>query len=265
MTVTKKKLPPLTDAQKKRLDKELRDRNIRIAKERGLPPPDEHEMDVRKITQDEIRKRLRPIARKKREVYKEDLPYVIMRPQPDLVKRYTTDFELVDHLRNSYLVERDFEVEEKGDFKRESLKFGHVNACPREVYFDFYEPEMARKYTMKGLCIFEDGKAKHEIIQARLRKEGVLRDSEGWLRIDEVHANGRYDGLIPVEIKGGWLICDILEIKTKYSGACDHVNQRDYDQAQTYVIGSRESKKLKHLKIKIRGDPDLPSRQNAHD
>ena len=256
MSETKKKRPPLTTAQKKKMDRDLRDRNIREAEMRGrkdLPPESDQEVEVRRITQAEIRKRLRPLSRKKRSLYKEDLPYVIMRPLPDLEKRIMVDFELTDSIRNSYIHERDFEVEEKGDYKRESLKFGHVNACPREVYFDFFEPEMAREYTVKGLIIFEDGKAKHEIIQARLKKEGCLRDSEGWLRIDEVHANGRYDGLVPVEKKDGWLICDILEIKTKYSGACDYVNQRDYDQAQLYVLGSRESKKLKHLKIKIRG------------
>lgn len=251
----KKKRPPLTDAQKKKLDQDLRDRNIRIAKERGqeVPPPDDMESEVRRITQEEIRKRLRPIARKKRELVKKDLPYFIMRPMADLQARVTVDFELVDHVRNSYFKKRDLAVEEKGDYRRESLKFGHVNACPREVYFDFFEPEMARKYTMKGLIFFEDGKEKHEIIQARLEKEGVLRDSEGWLRLDEVHANGRYDGLIPVEKKDGWTICDIIEIKTKFASACDHVNQRDYDQGQLYIMGSRESKKLKHLKIKVRG------------
>ncbi len=255
MKDTKKKRPPLTDAQKKKMDKALREQNIRIAAQRGqkLPPPVDQEIEVRKITQDEIRKRLRPISRKKRTEIKKDLPYFIMRPMPDLQDRVTVDYELVDHIQNSYFKKRDLAVEEKGDYRRESLKFGHVNSCPREVYFDFFEPEMARKYTMKGLIFFEDGKEKHEIIQNRLDKQGVLRDSEGWLRLDEVHANGRYDGLIPVEKKDGWTICDIIEIKTKFASACDHVNQRDYDQGQLYILGARESKKLKHLKIKIRG------------
>lgn len=245
---------------KKHLNKQTRDENIQEARRRGQPvPPPSHEPDleveaeIRRLTQEEIRKRLRPISRKRRGEYKEDLPYFIMRVQPDLQDRVMTDYELTDSIKKSYLTERDFEVEEKGDFKRESLKFTHVNACPREVYFDFFEPEMGRPYAYKGLAIFEDGKAKHEIIQHRLKKMGCLRDSEGWLRVDEVHANGRYDGLVPVGKKNGWLICDIIEIKTKYSGACDHVNQRDYDQGQLYILGARESKKLEHLKIKIRG------------
>jgi len=255
MTETKKKLPPLTQVQKKKMDRDLRDRNILEAERRGRKdiPPDDREIEVRRITQEEIRKRLRPISRKKRELFKKDLPYFILRPMSDLQDRVTVDYELVDHIQNSYFRKRDLAVEEKGDYRRESLKFGHCNACPREVYFDFFEPEMARKYTMKGLIFFEDGHEKHEIIQDRLNKEGVLRDSEGWLRIDKVHANGRYDGLIPVEKKDGWTICDIIEIKTKFPGACKYVNQRDYDQGQEYIIGSRESKKLQHLKIKVRG------------
>ena len=249
-----KKRPPLTTAQKKKMDRDLRDQNIRIAEVRGQEvPPTDQEIEVRRITQEEIRKRLRPISRKRRRELKEKLPYFIMRPMSDLQDRVTVDYELVDHVQNSYFKKRDLAVEEKGDYRRESLKFGHVNSCPREVYFDFFEPEMARKYTMKGLIFFEDGTEKHEIIQDRLNKEGVLRDSEGWLRIDKVHANGRYDGLIPVEKKDGWTICDIIEIKTKFPGACKHVNQRDYDQGQEYIIGSRESKKLQHLKIKVRG------------
>ena len=255
MTGTQKR-KPMSPEFKKKLDRQLRADNIREAERRGradLPPESEQETEVRRITQAEIRKRLRPISRKKREVYKKDLPYFIMRPMSDLQDRVIVDFELVDHIRNSYFRKRDLAVEEKGDYRRESLRFSHVNSCPREVYFDFFEPEMARKYTLKGLIFFEDGHEKHEIIQDRLNKEGVLRDSEGWLRLDEVHANGRYDGLIPVEEKDGWTICDIIEIKTKFSGACEHVNQRDFDQGQLYILGSRESKKLKHLKIKVRG------------
>ena len=244
--------PKMSAAAKRAWDRRVRDENIRESEKRQpakAAAVDERTPEQKKAVATEIRKRLRKVG-KKESIPKKNLPYFVLRPMKEIP--YERDFELVDHLHASYHKERDIEKKDRGDFKRTTLKIGHVNACPREVYYDFFQAHDMAPYKIKSLCFFEDGKAKHKVIQRRLEDMNVILESEGYLTIPGIPSNGFYDGLVPVGTRDGWKVCDILEIKTKMSNMVNEPSQRDYDQGQAYLIGAAHSDMLKMRRIKIR-------------
>jgi len=225
----------------------VRDKNIRVSKTKKRVI-DKTPAKGEKITREQIEKAVRPIRTATVKKAKEK-PWLIMKPQEKLL--LITDDEIPKILEESYMKEKSFgdTLKEKGDYKRTSLAFGHCKACPRSTYYDFFEPHKARGYTAKGLILFDDGKRHHKNIQNRLDDMGRLKNSEGYLHIEEVCANGYYDGLIPVGTEGRFTVCDILEIKSKGTGGMS-CSQADYDQAQLYLYASKFSKSLKASKIK---------------
>lgn len=238
----------LSKAAKKSLTKKTRDENIRIAEERRRKPDDKKA--EKKISRKDVERAKKPRITKPK---KKDRPFLVLKDQEKLL--IEKDDTLVEAINKSYISEAGFGngLTKKGDYKRTSMKFTHVYYCPREVYYEFFEPERARKYTAKGLILFDEGKRHHKNLQRRLEDMGVIRGSEGYLRIEEINANGFYDGLVLIEkTSNGWLICDILEIKSKNPSACSSVAQKDYDQAQLYHVGAKQSAALKAKKIIIR-------------
>jgi len=238
----------LTSATKKSLNKQTRDENIRISEQRGRKK--DNKKASKKITREAVERVRKPKITKS---IKKEMPFLVLKEQEQLLVE--KDDTLVEAINKSYITEAGFGngLTKKGDYKRTSLKFTHVYYCPREVYYEFFEPERARKYTAKGLILFDEGKRHHKNLQRRLEDMGVIRGSEGYLHIEEINANGFYDGLVPIERESNdWLICDLLEIKSKNPSACSSVNQRDYDQAQLYHVGAQQSPALKVKKIKVR-------------
>ena len=234
----------------KALNKRTRDENIRISKTRPRKKDAEDLKPGKKISRADIEKAVRPIRTATVKKAKEK-PWLIMKPQEKLMVE--TDVEISGFIDSSYIKEKDFGdgLKEKGDWRRTSLAFGHCNKCTRATYYDFFETHKARKYTTKGEILFDEGKRHHKNIQNRLDDMGKMKNSEGYLHIDEVNANGYYDGLIPVGTEGRFTVCDILEIKSKGAGGMS-VLQNDYDQAQLYLYASKFSKSLKAAKIKTR-------------
>jgi len=232
----------------KDLNKQTRDANIRIAKSRTAPKKDSK--PGKKITRGEIERAVRPIKTATIKKAKEK-PWLIMKPQEKLMVE--TDAEISGLIESTYVKEKDFGdgLKEKGDWRRTSLAFGHCNKCTRATYYDFFEPHKARKYTTKGEILFDEGKRHHKNIQNRLDDMGKMKNSEGFLHIEEINANGYYDGLIPIGTEGRFTVCDILEIKSKGAGGMS-IGQGDYDQAQLYLYASKFSKSLKAAKIKTR-------------
>lgn len=232
----------------KALNKQTRDRNIRIEKSKKRDI--DKSKPGKKITRGEIERAVRPIRTSKVKKAKEK-PWLIMKSQEKL--RVETDTEISELIESTYIKEKDFGdgLKEKGDWRRTSLAFGHCNKCTRATYYDFFEPHKARKYTAKGEILFDEGKRHHKNIQNRLDDMGKMKNSEGYLHIEEVNANGYYDGLIPIGTEKNFTVCDILEIKSKGAGGMS-INQSDYDQAQLYLYASKFSKSLKAAKIKTR-------------
>ena len=239
----------MDESTKKLINRATRDKNIRVSKTRKMTI-EKTPATGKKITRKDIEKAMKPqksaLIKKKKEK-----PWLVMKPQEKLL--LITDDEISKILEESYTKEKSFgdTLKEKGDYKRTSLAFGHCKSCPRSCYYDFYEPHKARAYTSKGLILFDDGKRHHKNIQNRLDDMGRMRNSEGYLHIEEVCANGYYDGLIPVGTEGQFTVCDILEIKSKGTGGMS-CSQPDYDQAQLYLYASKFSKSLKASKIKTR-------------
>ncbi len=240
------------------LNKRTRDDNIRISKTRprkkeaDRPKPGKavYLKPAKAVTREDIERAVRPTRTMKIKKAKEK-PWLIMKPQEKLMVE--TDVEISGFIESTYVKEKDFGdgLKEKGDWKRTSLAFGHCKKCPRATYYDFFEPHKSRKYTTKGEILFDEGKRHHKNIQSRLDDMGKMKNSEGYLHIDEVNANGYYDGLIPVGTDGAFTVCDILEIKSKGTGGMS-ISQDDYDQAQLYLYASKFSKSLKAAKIKTR-------------
>ncbi len=244
---------PLSQVAKKKLTEITRKQNIAEAEKRepaqATPELSEDEIKAKKAKAAEVRKRLRKVSKVEDEQLRE-LPYFVLRPMKKIP--FEEDHYLKDKIKEELSRQAKEKIKKKGDYKRETLKFGHVNSCPREVYFDFFEPWEARPATAKGVMFMDDGTIYHKYIQRMLEDLGVVRESEGYLTLPGLPANGFYDGLIPVATEGKWTICDILEIKRVMPTACDKPRQRDYDQGQLYLFGADNSEKLKLLRIKIR-------------
>lgn len=228
-----------------------RDKNIRtFEKKKGKIKKPLTKKPESKITREDIEKAVRPIRTGKVKKAKEK-PWLIMKEQEKL--KLTTDTEISMMLESSYEKERKFGegLKEKKDWKRTSLAFGHCTRCHRSCYYDFFEHHKARAYSTGGLILFDEGKRHHKNIQNRLDDMGMIKNSEGYLFLEEINAQGYYDGLIPIGAIDGWTICDILEIKSKGVGGMS-CSQIDYDQAQLYLHASKLSMGLKASKIKTR-------------
>ena len=243
----------------KKLNIQTRDENIAIAERRGHEVIEVPKDQIKKtLKKDEIKQQLKPVRKKPRKP-KDKRPFIVLKPQEKFLAEKNN--ELVEELHKSYLAESRFGdgLKHAGGKKRDSLKFGHVRSCPREVYYDFFEPERARAYTAKGLILFEEGKRHHKNIQGRLEDRRVLQGTEGYLHIEEINANGFYDGLIPVKNEDGsllydgeWQICDLFELKSKLPYAAEAIGQGDHDQAQLYHYGAKSCPRLKAKKIRVR-------------
>jgi hypothetical protein len=243
---------PLSAVAKKKLTEIARKQNI-AEEEKRRPKAEaktpELSADEKKARADEVRKRLRKLSKKEDERLK-DLPYFVLRPMKDIP--FESDYFLTDAINNELRRLAKEDLKKKGDYKRETLKFTHVNSCPREVFFDFFEPHEARAPAPKGQLFMTDGTIYHKYLQRMLEDLKVVRETEGYLTLPGIPSNGYYDGLIPVGRDGKWTVCDILEIKRKMPTACDKPQQRDYDQGQLYLSGADESERLRSSRIKIR-------------
>ena len=233
-----------------------RDENIRISKDRKLPK-DEAEKKGKDLglTKKQIKEKLYPKQAKRKKLIKEKKkkkPFLVLREQEHFLAE--RDYELTEALDKSYIEESRHgdSLKEKGDRGQKNLWFSNVRDCPREIYYKFFEPERARDYTVKGLKLFSEGKRHHINVQRRLEDRGKIQNPEGFLELPRSGATGLYDGLVPVEIKDGWHICDMLEIKSKFPFACEKIAQADYDQAQLYHHGAQFSKRLEVKRIKVR-------------
>jgi CRISPR/Cas system-associated exonuclease Cas4 (RecB family) len=185
---------------------------------------------------------------------RDEKPFLILKEQKKL--KVEKDSTIVEEIEKTYIEQSkygDGKLKDKGDLRQKNLYFSNVRACPREIYYKFFEPERARDYTVKGLILFDDGNRHHINIQRRLEDRGNFKNPEGFLEIPEVGATGYYDGLVKVkQFKNGNVICDVVEIKSKLPYACEEVDQVDYDQAQLYHYACRFSKRLKgkHIRVK---------------
>ena len=144
-------------------------------------------------------------------------------------------------------------ISEKGDAGRKNLWVTDLRRCPREVYYKFYEPSKAREYTEKGLVIFADGKLHHKDLQWRLEHVRLADHPGGYLKDPELGVTGYYDDLVFVGNEDDFKVYDILEIKTKLSGAATSIDQADYDQDQYYQYMAQFSDWLNGHRIRIRG------------
>jgi len=240
-----------TKIPKKILDRRVRDENIEIEKIRGREADKGPGKKVAR-SKEEVRKQLRREIRQPKKKA-EKPPFIILRDQKQLLAE--PDPTIPEALAKSYIAQSkygDGKIKDKGDLRQKNLYFSNVKACPREIYYKFFEPERARDYTVKGLILFDDGDRHHMNIQRRLEDAGKLQNPEGFLEIPEVGATGYYDGLINVGHENGWEICDLFEIKSKLPYACFSVMQVDYDQAQLYHFASQFSKRLKTKRKKVR-------------
>lgn len=247
--------------EKKKLSKEAKAALTRKAREDNIAefekrkktqvkPPEVPKMKKEELTAEEIRKKLRRGIQPER-IIAAKKPYYILKPQKKLLAEQ--DMEIVECLAKSYTAEPVKSLKEKGDMGQKNLYFSNVRDCPREIYYKFFEPQRARDYTVKGQILFDDGKIHHRTIQRRLEDMGKGEGSEGYLHIPEVDAGGYYDILYKVkELKNGWIICDITEVKSKLPYACNEIVQADYDQAQLYHYAATHSDRLRIKRIKIR-------------
>lgn len=249
--MTKKK--PLSKEAKAALTKKAREDNIAEFEKRKkvkVKPPEVPKIKEKELTADEIRKKLRRGIQPER-IIAAKKPYYILKPMKKLLAEQ--DMEIVEVLAQSYTAESARKLKEKGDLAQKNLYFTNVRDCPREIYYKFFEPQRARDYTVKGQILFDDGNIHHRTIQRRLEDMGKAKRSEGYLNIPEVEAGGYYDILIKVkELKNGWTVCDIGEIKSKLPYACHEIAQVDYDQAQLYHYAATHSDRLRIKRIKIR-------------
>lgn len=241
----------------KEFNRRTRDENIREFEKRTAGKKGELKIaksETPKITKDEIRKKLKPLQKMvKTEVRGKPRPFLVLKNQESLLVE--RDYELVEAINKSYIDESKHGqggIKDKGDLRQKNLYFSNVGDCPREIYYKFFEPERARDYTVKGLILFDEGRAHHRNIQRRLEDRGIGRNPEGFLEIPSCGAVGYYDELVNVGSENGWIICDMGEIKSKLPYACEEVAQRDYDQAQLYHHAAQFSKRLKTKRIKIR-------------
>lgn len=170
------------------------------------------------------------------------------------------DEELVEAYYNSYRMESKHGKKDRRTIreagvarKRSYLYFTEITRyCPREVFFRIHLPHRRRDYTIKGLMLFDDGQLHHREAFSRLESQKKARNPERELVLPEIGAVGYYDWLTPVGFEGGWTLCDMVEFKSKLSGAMDRIAQEDYDQAQLYKYGSMFCPTLKRKMIKIR-------------
>jgi len=249
MTEIKRKIP------KKVLNRRTRDENIRIEQlrpqsKRIAPATDKKPKEL-KYTKEQIRAALeRPVQVIKKPPKK--AAQFLLRDMEDGAMLAAPDLKIIEEINKSYKEERAEKLKHRGDKRQKNLYFSNVKACPREIYYRFFEPEMARDYTTKGLILFDDGNRHHLNLQRRLEDRGATTNPEGYVEIlpeDEgFHATGYYDQIHIDENGAG-----ILEIKSKYPGACFSILQADYDQAQLYIFAAQKSKRLKAKKIKITG------------
>lgn len=253
----------LTPQAKKRLTKEVRNRNIRAA---GGDPEkilkESKEKKEKKSTiSDKSREKIELAVysrrRKSRPKIDDSIkkPFLVLTPMNPEDMLVTPEFKLVEVLKKSYLDEakRGRSLRHRGDKGQKNLYMSNIKACPRELFYKFYEPERAREYTAKGLILFDDGNRHHENLQRRLEDERVILNPEGFLELPEFEAAGYYDGLSIVGERDGWLEVEILEIKSKLPYACNSVYQADYDQAQIYIMSAQLSRRLKTKKIRVIG------------
>ena len=243
----------LSKEASKALTKRAREENIsEFEKRKGIQvkPLEIPKAKKKKLTVEEIRKKLRRGIQPER-VIASKKPYYILKPMKKLLAEQ--DMEIVEVLAKSYTADSSKKLKEKGDLAQKNLYFSNVKDCPREIYYKFFEPERARDYSVKGQILFSDGNIHHRTIQRRLEDMGKGKRSEGYLNIPEVEAGGYYDILIKVkELKNGWTVCDIGEIKSKLPYACHEIAQADYDQAQLYHYAATHSDRLRIKRIKIR-------------
>ena len=246
----KKRIP------KKILNRRTRDENIRIEQlrpqsKRATPVIDEKPKEL-KYTKEQIRAALeRPVQVIKKPAKKAASQY-LLRSMEDGAMLAVPDLKIIEEINKSYKEERNEKLKHRGDKRQKNLYFSNTKACPREIYYRFFQPEMARDYTAKGLILFDDGNKHHLNLQRRLEDRGITTNPEGYVEIlpeDEgFHATGYYDQIHISENGNG-----ILEIKSKFPGACYSILQADYDQAQLYIFAAQKSKRLKAKKIKITG------------
>jgi len=251
MANIKKRIP------QKILNRQTRDENIRIEEsrpksKRTTPVAIDKKPKELKYTKEQIKAALErpaPITEKKQ---KKVAAQYLLRAMEDGAMQAVPDLKIVEEINKSYKEERNEKLKHRGDKRQKNLYFSNTKACPREIYYRFYQPEMARDYTTKGLILFDDGNRHHLNLQRRLEDRGVTTNPEGYVEIlpeDEgFYATGYYDQIhITVDRNG------ILEIKSKNPGACYAIIQADYDQAQLYIFAAQKSKRLKAKKIKITG------------
>jgi CRISPR/Cas system-associated exonuclease Cas4 (RecB family) len=98
-----------------------------------------------------------------------------------------------------------------------------------------------------------NGNMHHDDIALRLGKMKRARNPEGFLEIPEIGATGYYDNLSTIDYENQFETCAILEVKTKYAGVSQVIQQGDYDQGQLYFHGARFSKRLEVKRIKVIG------------
>lgn len=250
MTEIKKRIP------KKILNIRTRDENIRIEKLRPASKRTQVKTTEKpkelQYTKEQVRAALeRPVQVIKKPQKKAAAQY-LLRDMEDGAMMAVPDTKIVEEINKSYQEDREEKLKHRGDKRQKNLYFSNTKACPRTIYYRFFQPEMARDYTAKGLILFDDGNKHHLNLQRRLEDRGVTTNPEGFVEIlpeDEgFHATGYYDQIHISEDRNG-----ILEIKSKFPGACFSILQADYDQAQLYIFAAQKSKRLKAKGIKITG------------
>jgi len=250
MTEVKRRIP------KKVLNKRTRDANIRAEQlrpqsKRKTSVTDEKPKELR-YTKEQIKTALERPVQVIKKPRKRAASQYLLRDMEDGAMLAIPDLKIVEEINKSYKEDRDEKLKHRGDKGQKNLYFSNTRACPRAIYYSFYQSEMARDYTIKGLILFDDGNKHHLNLQRRLEDRGMTTNPEGYVEIlpeDEgFHATGYYDQIHISEDGSG-----ILEIKSKFPGACFSILQADYDQAQLYIFAAQRSKRLKAKKIKITG------------
>jgi len=145
MTDIKKRIP------KKILTRRARDENIRIEQlrpqsKRTTPVTDEKPKELR-YTKEQIKAALeRPVPVVKKPAKKAASQY-LLRDMDDGAMLAVPDLKIVEEINKSYKEERNEKLKHRGDKRQKNLYFSNVKACPREIYYRFFQPEMARDYT----------------------------------------------------------------------------------------------------------------------
>lgn len=240
---------------KKVLNKRTRDENIAVHEHRKpkgkvkepLTPKKPKELQY---TAEEIREKIKRPTRLIPKAAKSPGVQHLLRAMTDGEMKVIPNLEIVEEINKTYREAQ--ALKHKGDKRQKNLYFSNTKACPRAIYYYFFEQEHARDYTDKGLVLFDDGDKHHLNLQRRLQDRGKAHNPEGYLELlkEDVgfHATGYYDQLYITD--GGWLM---LEIKSKFPGASLTVAQEDYDQLQFYMFGAQRSKRLKTKGIEIVG------------